>query len=182
MSEEEIIMNNTKLIYVVLKRLNLYYREDEFYDIGMVGLVKGVKKYDSSLGYSMSTYLYKCIYNEILMSFRRINSGREVPEKALIPLTTPVGDNLTLEDMIQDDANIEDEIIKKEEIENLHNEILKLSNREQLVINLYFGLNSCKKLKQKEIAKIIGVEQGRISKIKNTALKKLRKELIKCRK
>lgn len=182
MSEEEIITNNTKLIYKVLKRLNLYPRKDEFYDVGMVGLVKGAKRYDSSLGYSMSTYLYKCIYNEILMSFRRVNSGREIPESAIVPLTTPIGDNLTIADTIQAATDIENEIMKKDEIEILHNEISKLSNKERLVINLYFGLNDCKRLKQKEIAKILGIKQAQVSRIKNLALKKLKKEMIKCRK
>lgn len=182
MSEEEIIINNAKLIYKILKRLNLYSKKDEFYDLGMIGLVKGAKSYDPSLGYAMSTYLYKCIYNEIIMSFRKINSGREIPENAIIPLTTSIGDNLTLADTIQSNIDIENELIRKKEFEILHKEISKLSNKERLVIHLYFGLNNCKKLKQKEIANILGIKQAQVSRIKNLALKKLRKELVKCQK
>lgn len=36
MTKEELILNNQNLIYVVLKKLHLYDRLDEFYDIGMI--------------------------------------------------------------------------------------------------------------------------------------------------
>lgn len=175
--KDEMVLNNVNLIYIVLKKLNLYNRVDDFYDIAMIGLIKGVKKYDESKGYKVSTYLCSCIRNEILMSFRKINSGREVPENAILPLSTPIGDNLTFEDMIQDDVNVEDELIKNEKIELLYKEISKLSKQEQLVINLSFGLNGCEKTRQKEIAKNLNKSQAQVSRIKLRALKKLRKAM-----
>lgn len=175
--KDEMVLNNVNLIYIVLKKLNLYNRVDDFYDIAMIGLIKGVKKYDESKGYKVSTYLCSCIRNEILMSFRKINSGREVPENAILPLSSPIRDNLTIEDMIQDDVNVEDELIKNERIEHLYEEISKLSKQEQLVINLSFGLNGCEKTRQKEIAKNLNKSQAQVSRIKLRALKKLRKAM-----
>ena len=175
MTEEELILKNTNLIYAVIKKLKLYHRLDEFYDVGMIGLVKGAKKYDSSLGYTPSTYLYRCIYNEILMSIRRINSGREIPEYKMASLSTEIGENITLGDTIQDEKDFEEEIIKKEQITILYKELSNLTEQEQLIINLTFGVNGYQKTRQKDICEILNLSQPQVSRIKDRALNKLRK-------
>ena len=47
-SVDEIVINNTKLIYVALKKLKMYNQLciENYYDVGMIGLVKGAKKYN----------------------------------------------------------------------------------------------------------------------------------------
>ena len=57
--------DDRRLIYLVLKKLNLKDKEDEYYDVGLVGLAKGIKTYDKTKGYQRSTYYVKCIKNEI---------------------------------------------------------------------------------------------------------------------
>lgn len=177
--KDEMVLNNVNLIYTVLKKLNLYHRVDEFYDIAMIGLVKGVNNFDETKGYKLSTYLYRCIYNEILLSFRKLNSGREVPEYMTVPLSTDVTDNLTLIDVLPDKFNMEEEIIQNEIIEVLHKEISKLSECEQLVINLSFGINGHEKMGQKDICKLINTSQCNVSRIKVRALDKLKKAMSK---
>ena len=177
--KDEMVLDNINLIYVVLKKLNLYHRLDEFYDIAMIGLVKGVNYFDETKGYKLSTYLYRCIYNEILMSFRRLNSGREIPEYMTVPLETNVTDNLTLMDVLPDKFDMEEEMLKNERIERLHKEISKLSKCEQLVINLSFGINGCEKMRQKDICKLTNTSQCHVSRIKVRALEKLKKAMSK---
>ena len=53
------------LIYLVLNQMNLRNKEDEYFDVGLVGLAKGIKTYDESLGFKRSTYYTRCIKNEI---------------------------------------------------------------------------------------------------------------------
>lgn len=53
------------LIYLVLNQMNLRNKEDEYFDVGLVGLAKGIKTYDKTKGYQRSTYYVKCIKNEI---------------------------------------------------------------------------------------------------------------------
>ena len=60
---EKEIFENENLIYFVLKQKNL--SPEEFYDLGMIGLIKGIKSFDPSKGYARSTYLVACIKNEI---------------------------------------------------------------------------------------------------------------------
>lgn len=177
MNVEEIVLNNTKLIYAAAKKLNVYRRIDEFYSIGMIGLVKGAKTYDKKLGFKLSTYLYKCIYNEMLMEIRNRTLDKQIPEYIVTSISVPTGEDLTLEDTIADTIDIEELIIQKEEISTLYKEISKLSKREQMVINLSFGLNGYKIMKQKDISKMFKVSRSYISKIKLRALKKLRKAM-----
>lgn len=177
MSVEEIILNNTKLIYAAAKKLNVYGRLDEFYSVGMIGLVKGAKHYDENLGFKLSTYLYKCIYNEMLMTIRNNTSGKQIPEYVVTSISVPTAENLTLEDTFADTLDIEEEIIKKEQITTLYEEISKLSKQEQIVINLSFGVNGYEKMKLKDISKMLNISQSYISRVKARALKKLRKAM-----
>ena len=64
--KEKLILDNINLIYMVLKRYNLYNQLDEYYDIGMIGLVKGANSFSEDKGYKVSTYLTSCITYEIL--------------------------------------------------------------------------------------------------------------------
>ena len=177
MNEEELILNNINLIYVVLKRMGLYHKADELYDIGLIGLVKGAKKYDPARGYSASTYLYRCIYNEFLMSQRRVRSGREIPHYQLTSLSTEISDTITLEDVLQDTTNIEEEIIKKEQINTLYKELAKLTEQEQLIIKLAFGLGEYKKTNQTKIGKMLNMSQAQVSRIKDKAIAKIRENM-----
>lgn len=177
MTVEEIILNNTKLIYAAAKRLNVYKRIDEFYSIGMIGLVKGAKTYDEKLGFKLSTYLYKCIYNEMLMEIRNNTSAKQIPDYVVTSISTPTGNNLTLEDMIPDTMDIEELVIQKEEISILYIEISKLSKQEQMIINLGFGVNGYEKMKIKDISKMLNISQSYVLRVKARALKKLRKAM-----
>lgn len=177
MNEEELILKNINLIYVTLKKLNLFDRRDEFYDVGMIGLVKGAKKYNPNLGYTAGTYLGRCIYNEILMYIRNNNSTKKIPENMTTYLSTKTTDKLSVGDLIKDDFDVEEDLIRNEQIEILYKEISKLTKNEQLVLNLYYGLNGYKAKRQTEISEIIGLTQAHVSRIKNKAIEKLRKEM-----
>lgn len=43
---EDLILNNEKLIYMVLKQMHLYDNRDHYYDIGMIGLVKAANNFN----------------------------------------------------------------------------------------------------------------------------------------
>ena len=67
LTKEKLILDNINLIYMVLKRYNLYNQLDEYYDIGMIGLVKGANTYSGDKGYKASTYLTSCILMKYLL-------------------------------------------------------------------------------------------------------------------
>ena len=61
--QQKIVEDNLALVHYVV---NKQYNGDEDYaSIGALGLIKGVATFDESKGYCRSTYLIKCIRNEI---------------------------------------------------------------------------------------------------------------------
>jgi DNA-directed RNA polymerase specialized sigma subunit len=48
MNKDELILNNTNLIYRVLQKMNLYDQREYYYEIGLLGLIKAAYNFDSS--------------------------------------------------------------------------------------------------------------------------------------
>ena len=166
--KEKLILDNINLIYMVLKRYNLYNELDEYYDVGMIGLVKGANNFDESKGYKPSTYLTSCITYEILNYKRKQSMQKRGNGIQNISLYTQINDNgkeLYLLDIIPSKENIEDNIIKKEKIELIYKKILELNERDKLIICSTYGLLGYKGLTQNQIAENTNITQGHISRI-----------------
>lgn len=178
-SVDELIINNIKLIYVVLKKLHMYNFEDidKYYDVALIGLVKGAKKFDSSLGIKPSTYLSKCITNSILLEKRNENRPSKVNLDNTLSLSTIVHENITLEDILQSNVDIQNDIEKEESIEELYEAFFRLSKIEQFVLRHSYGIFNYERLSQKDIANILHSRQSNISRIKLRAIEKLRRML-----
>lgn len=159
------------MMYSILKKYGLYNKREDYIDICYIGYSKALKKYDSSKS-KPATYFYKCIENEILQFLRRENAQKRQYEESSMDY---VYDNHghDLNDIISDNVNIEEDYIIKEQQQELFISLNKLNNKEKLVIKYCFGIG-CDELKQDEIAKMLGVTQTQISRIKSKALLKLR--------
>ena len=46
MNKNDLVLDNTNLIYYVLQKMNLYNQREYYYDIGMMGLVKAASTFD----------------------------------------------------------------------------------------------------------------------------------------
>lgn len=163
--------DNLNLIYFVLKQFNLYNPNgiEEYFDVGLLGLTKGLQTYAESKG-AISTYLVKCIRNEIVMELRNQKAGKRNNGVKPISINTPTTDNLTIEDTIESDFDMLESIIKKERIKELGIAINTLKPIEKcVVIDIYFNNKT-----QLEIAEEIGVRQSYVSKVKTRAINKLR--------
>ena len=73
--------------------------------------------------------------------------------------------------------NIENEVDKK----LLNKAMEKLTEREQVIIKLRFGLNTAdgNEKTQKEVADYLGISQSYISRLEKKIMKRLRKEMIR---
>ncbi len=185
MSEEELYIKNKGLIYMAIKQKHLYWNTDDefqqYYDAGEEGLIKGIKTYDSTKGYKISTYLYTCICNEI-HKYIQINNlpkrknrfGKDISLNKLV-----VNENESLSeliDFIPSDVNIEEEIEKKIRHENLLKYVNNLKNeRDKEVIKHFYGLEGRKSKSTREIARDWGVSQNAINSRRIRALNTLKK-------
>ena len=151
---------------------------DDLISIGTIGLIKGINSFEPSKNVKLSTYVSRCIDNEILMHLRSTKKlGAEVS------LEDPIGkdkdDNVvTLQDILENnERNIEDEVDLKVKIKKLYDKIKQvLKDREKTIIELRFGLDGKKPKTQNQIAKMLGISRSYVSRIETKAISKLSKE------
>ena len=66
-----LIEHNLRLVAHIVKKFETNADDtDDLISIGTIGLIKGVDSYDLSKNIKLTTYIAKCIQNEILMYFR----------------------------------------------------------------------------------------------------------------
>ena len=105
------------------------------------------------------------------MELRKL--GRRLPT---VSMETPITDNLYLEDILADDIDYDENMVKAENTKLMYLEIEKLKPEEKETIKLYLqGLNQC------EISERLNTTQAnvsrRIARIKIKLRKKLKKRL-----
>ena len=79
---------------------------DDLISIGTIGLIKGINSYNSKKGVKLSTYISRCIENEILMFLRRSNKL-----KSEVSIDEPLnqdrdGNELLLSDILGTDEDV----------------------------------------------------------------------------
>ena len=175
-----LIERNLRLVaHVVKKYSNTKVEQDDLISIGTIGLIKGINSYNLEKGSKLSTYVSRCIDNEILMHLRATKKLN-----AEVYLNEPIGkdkdDNVvTLQEILENnERNIEDEVDLKMKIKKLYQkmgEILK--DREKTIIELRFGLDGHKPKTQHEIAEMMGISRSYVSRIETKAINKLAGEI-----
>lgn len=175
-----LIEKNLRLVaHVCKKYANTNVDQDDLLSIGTIGLIKGINSFKPEKGARLSTYVSRCIDNEILMylrSTKKLNSE--------VYLNDTIGkdkdDNIvTLEEVLEnDERSIEDIVDLKMKIKKLYKKMKEvLKDRERTIIELRFGLNGEKPKTQHEIAESMGISRSYVSRIETKAIWKLSEEL-----
>ena len=178
-----LIEHNLRLVVYIAKKFdNTGVGVEDLISIGTIGLIKSINTFNPEKNIKLATYASRCIENEILMYLRRNNKHRmEVSIDE--PLTVDWdGNELLLSDIL----GTEEDVIYKDlenEVEKklLIRAIAKLSEREQTIIRLRFGIGNAegKELTQKEVAELLGISQSYISRLEKKIMRRLKKEMSK---
>ena len=170
-----LIERNLRLVaHVCKKYASTNVDQEDLISIGTIGLIKGINSFKIEKGARLSTYVSRCIDNEILMYLRKTKKKRtEVSFEDSLSFDSE-GNELHLEDVLGTDDNIvtkpiEDELDKK----LMYKEVSKLGKRDKEIIELRYGLNGKKEMTQKEVANMLGISQSYISRIEKKVIKKL---------
>ena len=174
-----LIERNMRLVAHIAKKYSSENTED-LISTGTIGLIKGVSSFDSKKGSKLSTYVAKCIENEILMQLRsnkRFNN--EISMQDFIG-SDREGNSATLEDKLADDIEpIDDFLSLKYEVKKLYELIEKeLTQREKEIMEYRYGLNKKKELTQREIGELLNISRSYVSRIEKKCIKKLKEKLI----
>ena len=149
---------------------------DDLVSEGAIGLMKAAEKYDASKGKPFVTFAAPYIRRAIEKAIGRLSTDidtRSTDE------SLPVGsrNNFTLLNVLEDknalqaDATVEEATLTDDLLKCLN----VLNEREQRVINLYYG-NGYERQTMAEIAEAMDLKRERVRQIRDQALRKLRKE------
>ena len=149
---------------------------DDLVSEGAIGLMKAAEKYDASKGKPFVTFAAPYIRRAIEKAIGRLSTDidtRSTDE------SLPVGsrNNFTLLNVLEDknalqaDATVEEATLTDDLLKCLN----VLNEREQRVINLYYG-NGYERQTMAEIAETMDLKRERVRQIRDQALRKLKKE------
>lgn len=178
-ARRKLIEHNLRLVaHIVKKYDNTGEDLDDLISIGTIGLIKGVKTYNSSKGTKLATYAARCIENEILMHLRSTKRSRNEAY-----LEEPIGvdkegNEITLLDTLpSEEEAIYQQVERVLQQAKLQELMELLSRRERLVLELRYGLIDGVRATQREIARELKISRSYVSRIEKRAIQKLMKAL-----
>ena len=178
-AKQLLIEHNLRLVVYIARRFeNTGVNLEDLISIGTIGLIKSINTYRRDKNIKLATYASRCIENEILMHIRKISGQR-----AEVSLDEPInmdydGNELLLSDILGTEVDcvtsrLEDDVY----FLLLRQALSQLNEREQLIINMRFGLQGQQELTQKEVAQQLGISQSYISRLEKRILSRLRDRL-----
>ena len=178
-----LIEHNLRLVvYIAQKFDNTGVGVEDLISIGTIGLIKAINTFNPEKKIKLATYASRCIENEILMYLRRNNKTRME-----VSIDEPLnvdwdGNELLLSDILGTEEDVIYQGLEQEaEHRVLGSAISKLSEREQVIVKLRFGINmpEGREKTQKEVADLLGISQSYISRLEKRIMKRLRKEIAR---
>lgn len=183
-SRNTLIEHNLRLVAHIVKKFEkLDNNADDLISIGTIGLIKGIDSFKPDKNNRLTTYVARCIENEILMYFRSNKKNNNN-----VSLNDSIGydkdgNEINLIDVIKSDNEDILSIIHNKDNREYVNKILNILNdREREIIEKRFGLFDNDELTQKEIATSLNISRSYVSRIEKRAISKLYREFKKNKK
>ncbi len=180
-AKAELVEHNLRLVVYIAKKFEGSGADgDDLVSVGTIGLIKAINSFKSDKNIKLATYASRCIENEILMYLRRTARLRQEVSFDE-PLNTDwEGNELLLSDVMGTDADtVYSDVEGGVERELLKASLSKLSQREQRIMNMRFGLDGGEGMTQKDVADTLGISQSYISRLEKKIIAKLKKEISK---
>ena len=177
-ARDMLIEHNMRLVaHVVKKYHGSDYDMEDLLTVGTIGLIKAVNTFDADKGSRLATYAARCVENEILMLLR---AGKKYSRE--VSLFEPIGvdkdgETVSLVDVIEmENREPLDDMILVQDIRELYAAFETcLSQTEQTVLTMRYGLLGGHEHTQREIAQRLSISRSYVSRIEKKALEKLKR-------
>ena len=183
-ARNKLIEHNLRLVAHIVKKFERFENNtDDLISIGTIGLIKGIDSFKPDKKNRITTYVARCIENEILMYFRANKKNNNN-----VSLNDSIGydkdgNEINLIDVIKaNNVDIIEELHTKDNIESINKFLSILTPREKEIIIKRFGLFNTDELTQKEIAEELNISRSYVSRIEKRAISKIYREFKKKKK
>ena len=179
-----LIEHNLRLVAHIVKKYDTNKDDiDDLISIGTIGLIKGIDSYKTNKGIKLTTYVARCIENEILMFYRGDKkNSKNISINESIGFDKE-GNEISLLDILKTPKpDYALDIHKKDNIKLMKTYFKYLTKREKEILIKRYGLDDKDELTQKEIAKELGISRSYVSRIEKRAITKILREFIKKKK
>lgn len=170
-----LIERNLRLVAHITKKYSDDRNAEDLISIGTIGLIKGIKTFDSQKNKKLSSYVSRCIENEVLMYLRSLKKQRNDVYIDDRIGTDRDGNSMTLADILpNNDPDIADMVSDNLEAKKLY-EIMKaaLTPAEYSIMVQRYGLGGSRRYTQQQIADSLGISRSYVSRIEKKCLLKL---------
>ncbi len=177
-SRQLLIEHNLRLVVYIAKKFeNTGAGLEDLISIGTIGLIKAVNTFRADKNIKLATYASRCVENEILMYIRKCSGRHDISIDEPLSVDWD-GNELLLSDVLgNDEDDVSSGIEAIEEKKTIRDAIGQLDEREQVIINLRYGLSGGRELTQKEVADMMGISQSYISRLEKKILARLGEDL-----
>lgn len=152
---------------------------EDLSQIGLIGLIEAVNKFDAGKGFRVITYAKWWIRKEIEEA-----AGKTRKESSTIPFSRlvknePDFDEEAFISSLGDNSKnpVEEECIENEKHYRVRKALERLSGRDSDIINRHYGLDGREEESFNDIAESYGLSKARIHQIEQAAFNSLRSEL-----
>ena len=180
-AREKLINHNLRLVAHVCKKYNGSAEADDLLSVGSLGLIKGIDSFKQDKGSQLSTYVSRCIENEILMLLRANKK-----HKICVSIEESIGidkdgTEMSLYDILPQKQEHDPDYIVDRKV--LVEQILKimrkhLNEREFQIISLRYGLLDQIEHTQQEVANMLKISRSYISRIETKAIQLIKENLL----
>lgn len=146
---------NEKFFHNIAQKFtpNFIYDHEDYFQIALISVYNIIEKYDQNRG-AFSTFIYKCIYNDILQSINKANNI--LTHETSIENFTRINEDSNSSEYNEivfnnlSETNFEESLITKIEVNNFVNKLEDIHKE-------IFERRIVKKMKHKEVAEDMGL-------------------------
>ncbi len=180
-SRNKLIEHNLRLVAHIVKKYDAKgTMTDDLISIGTIGLIKGIDSFKPAKNTKLTTYVARCIQNEILMYYRaNKKTAKDVSLNDYIGFDKEGNEVSLLEVLRDDEYDILENLHLQELLDKLQEYVSILNPRERSIIENRYGLGDREEKTQNEIAENLHISRSYVSRIEKRALTKIMKEFLK---
>ena len=178
-AKNKLIEHNLRLVAHIAKKFSDEKNAEDIISIGTIGLIKGINTFSPEKNKKLSSYVSRCIENEVLMHLRQQKKHNcEVYIDDTLG-TDADGNALTLSDILPDNStDICDIVSDNLEARRLYKAMATtLTPTEYAIIVRRYGLCGKARMTQQEISESLGISRSYVSRIEKKCLIKLSQNL-----